>query len=154
NAWFLEKSGKRKISIDDKIKSGFNEQADYIGLKSEELIKVPIKNSALLLQNMLEKKLAMRPHDKDMIVMLHEIEFEIDGEKKEVKSCLIVKGDDQQKTAMAKTVGLPLGIAAKLILQDKIKIRGLRIPVAKEIYELVLAELELNQVKFNEEFVD
>ena len=54
---------------------------------------------------------------------------------------------------MAKTVGLPLGIAAKLILQDKIKLKGLHIPVAKEIYEPVLAELELHQIKFNEEFV-
>jgi len=106
----------------------------------------------LLLQNILEKKLAMQPQDKDMIVMLHEIEFEIDGGRKEIKSCLIVKGDNQQRTAMAKTVGLPLGIAAKLILQDKIKLKGLQIPVAKEIYEPVLDELELNEIKFNEEF--
>ena len=153
NEWFLEKSGKRKILIDDKIKSEFDEQASYLGLKSNELIEVPIKNSALLLQNLLEKKLAMNPYDKDMIVMLHEIEFEIDGVRKGIKSCLIVKGDDQQRTAMAKTVGLPLGIAAKLILQGKIKLRGLQIPIAKEIYEPVLAELELNQIKFNEEFV-
>ncbi len=153
NEWFLEKSSKRKILIDDKIKSEFDEQASYLGLKSNELIEVPIKNSALLLQNLLEKKLAMSPHDKDMIVMLHEIEFEIDGVRKGLKSCLIVKGDDQQRTAMAKTVGLPLGIAAKLILQGKIKLRGLQIPIAKEIYEPVLAELELNQIKFNEEFV-
>jgi len=106
------------------------------------------------LQNLLEKRLAMQPHDKDMIVMFHEIDFEIDGVRKGIKSYLIVKGDDQQRTAMAKTVGLPLGIAAKLILRDKIKVRGLHIPVAKEIYEPVLAELELNQIKFNEEFVD
>jgi saccharopine dehydrogenase-like NADP-dependent oxidoreductase len=92
----------------------------------------------------------MQSYDKDMIVMLHEIGFEIAGEKKEIKSCLIVKGEDQKHTAMAKTVGLPLGIAAKLILQDKIKIKGLHIPVAKEIYEPVLSELELHEIKFNE----
>ena len=153
--WFLQKSGKRKnLTHTIKFKDEFDEQAAYIGLKSNALIEVPIKNSALLLQNLLEKKLAMRPHDKDMIVMLHEIDFEIDGVRKGIKSCLIVKGDDQQRTAMAKTVGLPLGIAAKLILRGKIKVRGLHIPVAKEIYEPVLAELELNQIKFNEEFVD
>jgi hypothetical protein len=54
-------------------------------------------------------------------------------------------------TAMAKTVGLPLGIAAKLILQNKIKLIGLHIPVIAEIYEPVLKELELNGIKFNEE---
>lgn len=154
NEWFLQKSGKRKSLIaNDEIKTEFDKQANYLGLRSNDIIEPPIKNSALLLQNILEQKLAMQPHDKDMIVMLHEIDFEIDSVIKGIKSCLIVKGDDQQRTAMAKTVGLPLGIAAKLILQGKIKSTGLHIPVVKEIYEPVLAELELNQIKFNEEFV-
>lgn len=152
--WFLQKSNNWKaVIIDDTNQTEFEEQAIYLGLTSSDNIKPPIKNSALLLQNILEQKLAMQPHDKDMIVMLHEIDYEIGGEKKSIKSCLIVKGDDEQRTAMAKTVGLPLGIAAKLILQGKIKLTGLHIPVAKEIYEPVLAELELNQIKFNEEFV-
>jgi len=51
---------------------------------------------------------------------------------------------------MAKTVGLPLGIAAKLILNGKIKMTGLHIPTAREIYEPVLAELEVNDVAFIE----
>jgi len=152
NEWFLEKNSKRKNPTDTtKFKNEFDEQAVYIGLTSNVPIEVPIKNSALLLQNLLEKKLAMQPHDKDMIVMLHEIDFEIGGVRKGIKSCLMVKGDDQQRTAMAKTVGLPLGIVAKLIMQDKIRIRGLHIPVAKEIYEPVLSELELLQIKFNED---
>ncbi|KAA9034658.1 saccharopine dehydrogenase [Ginsengibacter hankyongi] len=154
NEWFVKKSIKRKSLIaDDANHTEFDEQANYLSLRSNDIIEPPIKSSASLLQNILEKKLAMQPHDKDMIVMLHEIDYEIDRERKGIKSCLIVKGDDQQRTAMAKTVGLPLGIAAKLILQDKIKLTGLHIPVAQEIYEPVLAELELNQIKFNEEFV-
>jgi hypothetical protein len=55
---------------------------------------------------------------------------------------------------MSKTVGLPLGIAAKLILEDKIKLTGLHIPVIEEIYEPVLRELELNDIRFNEELID
>jgi saccharopine dehydrogenase (NADP+, L-glutamate forming) len=51
---------------------------------------------------------------------------------------------------MAKTVGLPLGIAAKLILNGKIKLSGLHIPTHKEIYEPVLKELEDLGVKFHE----
>jgi saccharopine dehydrogenase (NADP+, L-glutamate forming) len=65
---------------------------------------------------------------------------------------LVVKGEDSLHTAMAKTVGLPLGIAAKLILNGKIKLTGLHIPTVKEIYEPVLKELELNDVKFREEW--
>jgi saccharopine dehydrogenase-like NADP-dependent oxidoreductase len=51
---------------------------------------------------------------------------------------------------MAKTVGLPLGIAAKLMLQGKIKGSGLKIPVEKEIYEPVLEELRANGIAFHE----
>ena len=123
----------------------------YLGLQSDIVIEAETKNSAVLLQNILEKKLAMQEHDKDMIVMLHEIGYEINGENKEIRSSLIVIGEDQQKTAMAKTVGLPLGIAAKLILQNKIILTGLHIPVLAEIYEPVLAELEEHQIQFKEE---
>jgi saccharopine dehydrogenase (NADP+, L-glutamate forming) len=73
-----------------------------------------------------------------MIVMLHEFEYDVDGRRAAINSSLVVKGENSVKTAMAKTVGLPLGIAAKLILNGTIKSRGLRIPVTKDIYEPVL----------------
>jgi saccharopine dehydrogenase (NADP+, L-glutamate forming) len=130
--------------------SEFSEQINYLGLKEEEKIPEEISTSALLLQSVLEKKLVMKPDDKDMIIMLHEIEYSINEKNKITRSCLIVKGEDQVHTAMAKTVGLPLGIAAKLILEDKIKLSGLHIPVIPEIYEPVLQELEFHRIKFNE----
>ena len=92
----------------------------------------------------------MKSDDKDMIVMLHEIGYDIEGQSSIVRSCLVVKGEDNLRTAMAKTVGLPLGIAAKLILQGKIKIKGLQIPIVPEIYEPVLSELEQLGIKFTE----
>ena len=54
---------------------------------------------------------------------------------------------------MAKTVGLPLGIAAKLILNGTIKSKGLHIPVIKEIYEPVLQELAANHIVFQEKLI-
>ncbi len=130
--------------------SEFSEQINYLGLNEQEKIPVVNLDSGLLLQSVLEKKLVMKPEDKDMIVLLHEIEYSIDGENRKTRSCLLVKGDDQVHTAMAKTVGLPLGIVAKLILEEKIKLTGLHIPVIPEIYEPVLQELEFNNIKFNE----
>jgi saccharopine dehydrogenase-like NADP-dependent oxidoreductase len=146
--WYNKK--KQGKSLDITYVNEFKEQVEYLGLESKDLIETDLTNSATLLQSILEKKLAIFPHDKDMIVMLHEIEYEINNERKEISSSLIVKGEDQKLTAMAKTVGLPLGIAAKLILQNKIKLTGLHIPVAPEIYEPVLSELEEHQIKFNE----
>jgi saccharopine dehydrogenase-like NADP-dependent oxidoreductase len=88
--------------------------------------------------------------DKDMIVMQHEIEYELDGVNHSIVSSLIVKGEDSLRTAMAKTVGLPLGIAAKLILDGDLKQRGLHLPTSKNIYLPVLAELEKMDVIFKE----
>ena len=86
-----------------------------------------------------------------MIVMLHEIEYEVNGQRSTVNSSLVVKGENHLRTAMAKTVGLPLGIAVKLILNGTIDLTGLHIPTKKEIYEPVLRELEEHEIKFNEE---
>ncbi|CAN5808137.1 hypothetical protein BH10BAC2_BH10BAC2_19530 [soil metagenome] len=126
-------------------------QLFFLGLDDEEtIINKGLCSAADVLQFILEKKWALQPEDKDMIVMMHEIGYEIKGKHKEIKSCLVLKGDDSIHTAMAKTVGLPLGIAAKLILEGKIKEKGLHIPVSPEIYEPVLAELEKHGIIFNE----
>jgi saccharopine dehydrogenase-like NADP-dependent oxidoreductase len=105
---------------------------------------------ALLLQRALEKKLLLQEGDRDMIVMLHEIGYSIAGEKREVISQLVVKGEDQVRTAMAKTVGLPLAMAAILLLQNKITLRGLQIPTHREIYEPVMLALKNEGIVFSE----
>jgi saccharopine dehydrogenase (NADP+, L-glutamate forming) len=93
----------------------------------------------------------MQHGDKDMIVMLHEIGYTLAGKAHEIKSSLVVKGDDHLLTAMAKTVGLPLGIAAALILEGKIQLSGVHIPVLQEIYEPVLDELKKHDIRFREQ---
>ena len=123
---------------------------EYLGLFDEATVPPSAKTSTDILQFLVETKLKMEPADKDMIVMLHEFEFELEGKINILKSCLIVKGEDSLRTAMAKTVGLPLGIAAKLILNGTIKLKGLHIPTAKDIYEPVLNELETAGIKFIE----
>ncbi|MBL0182934.1 MAG: hypothetical protein IPP96_11830 [Chitinophagaceae bacterium] len=122
----------------------------FLGLFDEAIVPATAKTSADILQFLVETKLKMLPADKDMIVMLHEFEYMLDGKNKNLQSCLIVKGEDSLRTAMAKTVGLPLGIAAKLILNGTLQLKGLHIPTAKEIYEPVLQELEKAGIKFIE----
>jgi saccharopine dehydrogenase-like NADP-dependent oxidoreductase len=126
-------------------------QLFFLGLDDDEtIINKGLCSAADVLQFILEEKWALQPEDKDMIVMMHEIGYEINGINKEIKSSVVLKGDDSIHTAMAKTVGLPLGIAAKLILEGKIKEKGLHIPVSPEIYEPVLAELEKHGIIFHE----
>ena len=127
------------------------EQLFFLGMDDNEtLINQGRCSAADVLRFALEQKLALMPDDKDMIVMLHEIEYRIDQSRFGVHSYLVVKGEDNLRTAMAKTVGLPLGIAAKLILQGKIKEKGLHIPVTPSIYEPVLHELQSHGIAFRE----
>lgn len=123
---------------------------EYLGIFDESMVPATAKTSADILQYLLETRLKMEPADKDMIVMLHEFEYELDGITNSLKSCLVVKGEDSLRTAMAKTVGLPLGIAAKLILNETIRLKGLHIPTVKDIYEPVLKELETAGIAFAE----
>jgi saccharopine dehydrogenase (NADP+, L-glutamate forming) len=97
---------------------------EWLGIFDETLVPTTAKTSADILQYLLETKLKMEPADKDMIVMLHEFEYVLDGENKILKSGLVVKGEDSLRTAMAKTVGLPLGIAARSILNGTIRMKG------------------------------
>lgn len=127
-------------------------QLFFLGLDDNNtIINKGTCSAADVLQFALETKLALGKEDKDMIVMLHEITYETaGGPANTISSTLIVKGEDQLRTAMAKTVGLPLGIAAKLILEGKIQLTGLHIPILAQIYEPVLEELEQQGIIFFE----
>ena len=127
------------------------QQFQFLGLDDFQTILPMSEGSAAdILQFILENKLALKSGEKDMVVMLHELEYLIDDQLQHIDSSLITIGSDEQRTAMAKTVGLPLGIAAVLILEGKIKETGLHIPIKASIYEPVLKELENEAIQFTE----
>jgi saccharopine dehydrogenase-like NADP-dependent oxidoreductase len=123
---------------------------EYLELFSDRPIKLKEGSPAELLQNLLEEKWLLRAGDKDMIVMQHQFEYELNGANKKLNSSLVVIGDDEIHTAMAKTVGLPLAITIKNFLTGKFKLYGVQIPTTKEIYEPMLSELEHLGIQFKE----
>jgi saccharopine dehydrogenase-like NADP-dependent oxidoreductase len=149
---------KGSASAKDKLISFMGNEMDadvlnkieWLGVFSDRKIRLADASPAQILQDLLEEKWLLKEHDKDMIVMQHQFDYLLNGKNKKIVSSLVVKGEDQTYTAMAKTVGLPLAITAKLILQGKISARGVVIPTIKEIYEPVLAELETLGVRFEE----
>lgn len=129
-------------------------QLFYLGMDDDKtIISGPRRTAADILQFALEQKLMLQPHDRDRVVMLHEIEYEKEETKYKTTSSLVLEGEDAVRTAMAKTVGLPLGIATKLILNGTLTCKGLQIPITKEIYEPVLKELAGEGILFQEETV-
>ncbi len=123
---------------------------EWTGLFDEIPIGLPMATPAQALEKLLAQRWQLSPGDKDMIVMLHQFEYELEGNRHSLSSSLVVLGDDEVQTAMAKTVGLPLGIVTKLLLQGKIIKTGVVVPLNPEIYEPVLAELEQHGVMFVE----
>jgi saccharopine dehydrogenase (NAD+, L-glutamate forming) len=102
------------------------------------------------LQKILMDSWSLAPEDKDMIVMYHKFGYELEGEKHQIDSKMVAIGDDQHYTAMAKTVGLPVAIAALRILNKEITTPGVQLPLNKEVYEPILKELQEFGIHFTE----
>lgn len=126
----------------------------WLGLFED--VEIPLNQPATpaqILQQKLEICWQLQPEDKDMIVMQHQIVYQDKEEFKTIVSDMAVIGENSTYTAMAKTVGLPLGIAAKLILTDKISQKGVIMPIYPEIYNPVLQELETYGIIFKEKLL-
>jgi saccharopine dehydrogenase (NADP+, L-glutamate forming) len=132
------------------LNGGEMQRLTWSGLFSEEKTGLTKGTPAQILEHVLNKKWKLQPNDKDLVVMWHRFGYELNGVSKKIEASLVTKGQDSVNTAMARTVGLPLGIAAKLLIQGKIKERGVVIPVSKDIYEPVLRELKSLGIELTE----
>jgi len=140
------------LAIKPEMQADILRKFDFLELFDEKPIHLPQAEAtpAQILQHILEQKWVLAPDDKDMIVMQHIVDYELDSKVKRITSELVVIGEDNLHTAMAKTVGLPLAIACKLVLEGKIQAKGVVVPVSQEFYEPILAELEQLGITFRE----
>lgn len=135
--------------------SEIRHKLEWLNIFSDK--KVGIKNAtpAQVLQKILSEKWTLEPNDKDMIVMWHKFDFidKVSNKRKTLTSSMGVLGDDPIQTAMSKTVGLPLGIACKMLLTGQIDLPGVHIPTKREIYQPILCELEKHNITFKESYL-
>jgi saccharopine dehydrogenase-like NADP-dependent oxidoreductase len=117
----------------------------------DEPVGLPQASPAQVLEKLLTRKWQLCPGDKDLVVMQHLLDYELGGKPCRLKSSLVVTGRDARHTAMASTVGLPVGIIAKMILQNQVTQRGVLLPTHPEIYEPVLEALKTFGISFIEE---
>ena len=122
---------------------------DYLDLFNHKYNIETLSQSDYLIK-VLQDKWALDKDDIDMIVMQHKFEYIHNDQSKKLQLSMVVKGDNNIHTAMAKTVGLPVYFACKLLLQDKINLKGVRIPIYKEIYQPILEQLSLEGIDFIE----
>lgn len=124
---------------------------EWLGIFTDST-PIGLKNAtpAQLLEKLLVEKWKLEEGDKDMLVMYHEFTYDLNNERKKVISYMVDIGEDQVYTSMSNTVGLPVAICAKLILTNQISLKGVQIPVMKEVYEPILKELEEYNIRFTE----
>lgn len=116
----------------------------------KKIIGLTNATPAQILEKILSDSWTLSPEDKDMIVMYHKIGYELNGQRKQVDATMVCIGEDQTYTAMAKTVGLPVAIAALHILNGNITTPGVQLPINREVYLPILNELEDFGVVFHE----
>ena len=121
---------------------------EYLGLFSDEKISLESASPAQILEEIIKVKWKLEPDDKDMIIMQHEFEYEKGGQEQKLISTFVMEGRDSVRTAMSKTVGLPLAIFARLVLTGEISAVEVTRPVNADVYKPILAELKNHGINF------
>lgn len=118
------------------------EMIRWTEIASAKKIEIAEGSPAKILQALLEEKWKLNAEDRDLVVMQHFFTVNFSGKTQTIKSSLYLEGEPNGKTAMAKTVGIPLAIAARLIAEKKFQSPGIHIPVRPELYNPILDEVE------------
>lgn len=149
------KTVEEKVCTHFSLETGGSEitRLKWSGFFSETPVGLAEGTPASILEHILNKKWCLNKEDKDQIVMWHRFTFTLQGNAGEIQASLVATGLDDRYTAMAKTVGLPLGIAAKLIASGRIRQKGVIIPITPEFYHPVLSELATFGITLNEDRV-
>ena len=137
--------------MDDK--DDFVKKLDWLGLFDDVQISINTGTKSNLLVDLMLKKMAYEPHEKDMIIVHNEMVVEFPDRKEKRISSMVVEGIPYGDSAMSRAVSLPPAIAAKLILEGKIKGKGVCMPITKEMYEPILKEMETFGYSFKKEVI-
>jgi|GEM_PF-77269 len=116
---------------------------DWLGLLQDDSIPMEEGSPRDVISQLMFDKLKYRKDELDMVVMTHEYSVRYaDGENAKLVSSLVHYGEPGGYSSIAQTTGLPVAVACTLLAQGDIAVRGVRIPVSKDIYEPALKELE------------
>jgi saccharopine dehydrogenase-like NADP-dependent oxidoreductase len=148
-------------SVENKLKDFLREERmslferfEWLGL-FDGATPLGIENAspAQLLEKILVGKLVLSEEDKDMLVMYHEFEYSFNGQNYQITSSMVNIGENHVYTSMSNTVGLPVAIAAKMIVNGAITLKGVQLPIQPEVYSPILEELAEYNIQFIEKEV-
>ncbi len=148
-------------SVENKLKDFLREERmslferfEWLGLfDGTTPLEIENASPAQLLEKILVGKLVLSEEDKDMLVMHHEFEYAFNGQNYMITSSMVNIGENHVYTSMSNTVGLPVAIAAKMIVNGSLTLKGVQLPIQKEVYIPILKELAQYNISFIEKEV-
>ena len=154
DSFLINSDSEPKDRIERTIKRNISpatfEKLEWLGMFSDDVCPLQHATPAEVIEHFIVNKWVLRPGDKDLIVMQHEIKYMLEGQEHTLFSTLYREGKDDVHTAMSELVGLPLAIYTKLRLRGMFNKPGATIPVEKEMYEPILQELSQFGIQFHE----
>lgn len=140
----------KKLGVD--VESKVLSDLAWLGVFSDEPLPAGRKSPIDILCARMLDKMLYAPRERDMLILRHEFEAVYAGHNDRITSILVDFGIPNGYTSMARTVGLPAAIGVRMILEGKINLTGVQVPVVPEIYEPVLNELEAMGIHFVEKW--
>ena len=126
---------------------------EWLGLFSNEPINRMEDSTFEVVSDLMLAKMMIQPDERDMVVMQHTfLATYPDGKQEVVKSRMLDFGTLKTDTSVARTVALPAACGVEMILEGKIAVKGVYIPVIPEIYNPILDQLETMNIKMVEEY--
>lgn len=161
SGFLAERAGLGKNDLRNKVaqKLGISEKSiaiesiEWLGFFDNEQMNYGNTTPFEITSDRMIGKMMLTDNERDMVVMQHIfLAAWPDGRKEVIKSSMVDFGSPDTNTAIARTVALPSSIAVKMILEKKINLTGVHIPVVPEIYNPVLDELKTLGIEMKEEY--
>jgi len=123
---------------------------EWLGLFENRPLPAPKASAIDNLTALMIDRMSYAPGERDMVVLQHEFLAQTGNRTERIVSTLIDYGVPHGDSSMSRTVGLPAAIGARLVLEGRIGLKGVQVPVQPEIYGPILDELEKLGVRFEE----
>ena len=126
---------------------------DFLGFFSNEKLDYNETTPFEITSDRMIQRMMLSDQERDLIILQHIFLASYPEREKEViKSSMIDFGSPSENTSIARTVALPAAIAVKMILENKIELKGVCRPVIPQIYIPVLNELRNLGIEMKEEY--
>lgn len=132
------------------VQNSIIKKMDWLGILDETKINLTDATPAQILQSLLEEKWKLEESDKDLIVMSHIFDYQLNSKNYKLQSDLAYVGENAKDTGMGRLVGMPLALMAKHLLIGNVKLTGVQIPIDASVYNPVITDLEEYGVHFND----